>query len=84
MSSLVNYCSILSLHETLLTNVNSNTLENINTNFNAIQLLSVRKSNKLYGWSIGELTILWNKNTNIKYFPVHGNNSFIELKLFFG
>ena len=43
--SLLNYCDISLLQETLLTSDNSDTLENRNTNFNAIQLLSVRNSN---------------------------------------
>ena len=70
VSSLLNYCDILLLQETLLTNDNSDTLENINNNFKAIQVSSVRKSNQIYGrYSVG-LEILWKKYANIKYFTV--------------
>ena len=57
VSSLLNDCDVLLFQETLLTNDNSDTLGNINTNVNAIQVSSVRKSNLLYGRSSGRLEI---------------------------
>ena len=77
VSSLSNDCDISLLQETLLTNDNSDTLENININFNAVLVSSVRKSNQFYGNSSGGLAILWKKKYNIKYFPVYGNNRFV-------
>ena len=74
---------ILFLQETLLPKDNSDKLEIINTECNGIQVSSMRKSIKLYGRSSVGLAILW-KNTNIKYFTVHGNNRFIGLKLLIG
>ena len=84
VSSLLKECDILLLQETLLTNDNNDILDNINTNFNAINIPSVRKLGQLYGRSSGGLAILWKKNSNFKYFPVYGNNRFIGIKIFFG
>ena len=84
VSPLLNDCDILLLQETLLTNDNTDILENMNTNFNTINMPSVRKPGQLYGRSSGGLAILWKKNSNFKYFPVYGSNRFIGLKIFFG
>ena len=58
VSSLLNDCDILLLEETLLTNDNNDILENIDTNSNAIQVSSNRKSNQLYARPSGGLVIL--------------------------
>ena len=71
MSSLINYCDILLLEETLLNNDNKNILENTDTNSNAIQVSSVRKSNQPCARFSGGLVILHKKNTDIKYFPLY-------------
>ena len=84
VSTLLNDCDILLLQETLLTNDNNDILGNININFNAINIPSVRKIGQLYGRSSGGLAILWKRNSNLKYFPVYGNNRFIGIKILFG
>ena len=75
---------ILLPQEILLTNDNSDILENINPNFNVMRMCYPLENQINFMGGLVVNQQIYGKNTNIKYFSVHGSNRFIALKLFFG
>ena len=84
ISEILEQCDILLLQETLITEVNSFLLSNLNDNFCFSFTSALRPNNSLYGRSSGGLAIFWRRIRNIKFKPIYVSSRIMGLQLDLG
>ena len=84
ISEILESCDILLLQETLITEVNSFLLSNINDDFCFSFTSAHKANNSLYGRSSGGLAIYWRRIRNIKFKPIYVSGRIMGLQLDFG